>query len=101
MDEQTSASLGGSHRRRSMFVAMFVCGLFSIVPYLAHSQEQNEGPTALGQAAPFLAPAGVVTSTRNPLQIAILHWYSANQTTAFGVGTNPQGMAFDGANIWV
>jgi hypothetical protein len=40
-------------------------------------------------------------SLPNPLQVAILHWYSANQTTSFSVGTSPYGVAFDGANIWV
>src|SRR5712691_3081715 len=44
---------------------------------------------------------GVTSSTKNPLQIATLHWYNANQTTTFGVGTRPFGVAFDGANIWV
>ena len=28
---------------------------------------------------------GVTNSTKNPLQIAILHWYDANQTTTFVV----------------
>src|SRR5438132_13317344 len=44
---------------------------------------------------------GVTNSTKNPLQIAILHWYDANQTTTFTVGTEPIGVAFDGANMWV
>src|SRR5260370_37411482 len=33
--------------------------------------------------------------------VAILRWYAANLTTTFSVGTNPVGVAFDGANIWV
>jgi hypothetical protein len=38
----------------------------------------------------------------SPMQIALLHWYEAIQTgNAFSVGTNPGGIAFDGANIWV
>ncbi len=42
------------------------------------------------------------TQTRNPLQIATLRWYEAIQSGAdFAVGTNPVGIAFDGANIWV
>src|SRR5579862_6471287 len=40
----------------------------------------------------------------NPLKIALLKWYQANQTTSFIVGktqnSNPYGVAFDGANIW-
>ena len=42
-----------------------------------------------------------VGSAANPNQIALLRWYSANLTTAFSVGTGPQGVAFDGLNIWV
>jgi YVTN family beta-propeller protein len=45
--------------------------------------------------------AQVTNSTKNPMQVATLHWYKANLTTAFGVGTRPLGVAFDGANIWV
>jgi outer membrane lipoprotein-sorting protein len=37
----------------------------------------------------------------NPNQVAILRWYSANQTANFPVGIAPFGVAFDGANIWV
>ncbi len=37
----------------------------------------------------------------NPNQVAILRWYSANQTADFPVGNSPYGVAFDGANIWV
>ena len=33
----------------------------------------------------------------NPLKIALLHWYSANETTHFPVGEAPVGVAFDGA----
>src|SRR5215472_9146328 len=47
------------------------------------------------------AQSGVVNSTKNAKQTAILHWYDANQTTSFAVGNTPAGVAFDGANIWV
>ena len=44
----------------------------------------------------------MTSSTQNPLQIALLHWYNANLTTPFSVGkVVPNGVAFDGANIWV
>jgi DNA-binding beta-propeller fold protein YncE len=33
--------------------------------------------------------------------IALLRWYSANQTTHIAVGATPYGVAFDGSNIWV
>ena len=59
-----------------------------------------------GSAA--LAQGGVTNSTKNPAQIATLHWYEANVTTSFQVGTVPNqfgtaptSVAFDGANIWV
>lgn len=47
------------------------------------------------------AQNGVTNSTKNPLQIAILHWYSANRTTQFNLSASPVAVAFDGANIWV
>jgi hypothetical protein len=49
----------------------------------------------------FTPGIGVSTSTQNPLQIAILHWYDANLTTTFGVGTSPNDVAFDGSSVWV
>src|ERR1700674_3558632 len=36
----------------------------------------------------------------NPLRGALLRWYRANRTTSFSVGSQPYGVAFDGANIW-
>jgi hypothetical protein len=47
-----------------------------------------------------LAQGGVTNSTKNRQQIAILHWYEANLTTRFS-GFQPNGVLFDGANIWV
>jgi hypothetical protein len=36
------------------------------------------------------------------MSIALLRWYDANQTgLAYTVGTDPGGVAFDGANTWV
>ncbi len=52
-----------------------------------------------GYFAPLTEAQAVVA---NPLQVALLRWYPANQSGAtFGVGANPRGVAFDGANIWV
>jgi hypothetical protein len=48
-----------------------------------------------------LASAQVVSSMKNPNQIATLRWYAANQTTAFPTGSGPYGVAFDGSSIWV
>src|SRR5580658_7795473 len=36
----------------------------------------------------------------NPLKVALLKWYPANRTTRIKVGSQPYGVAFDGANIW-
>src|SRR5579863_8737980 len=41
-----------------------------------------------------------VTQPVNPLRVALLRWYRANTTTRFKVGSQPYGVAFDGANIW-
>ena len=50
----------------------------------------------------LLAANGVVSTKENPLQVAILHWYNANQVpTSFSAGFLPVGVAFDGASIWV
>jgi len=48
-----------------------------------------------------LGQGGVTSSTKNPAQIAILHWYPANLTTTFQAGTFPNSVAFDGASIWI
>lgn len=40
----------------------------------------------------------------NPIQIALLRWYQANTASALALENtciSPQGVAFDGANIWV
>jgi hypothetical protein len=54
----------------------------------------GSGSLIFGQAE---AAAGV-----NYQQVALLKWYAANQTGGtFAVGAGPEGVAFDGANIWV
>jgi len=82
-------------------VAAVAFGVLSIVPYLARTQEQSEvgpAPESETQTTPI---SGVTSSTQNPLQIALLHWYNANLTTTFTVGGYANAVAFDGANIWV
>jgi len=52
-------------------------------------------------AVGLLAANGVVSSTKNPLQVALLHWYQANQVpTSFPAGGFTVGVAFDGSSIW-
>src|SRR5271168_3478484 len=46
------------------------------------------------------ASAPAIATASNPLKVALLHWYAADITTNFSVGDEPEGVAFDGANIW-
>jgi DNA-binding beta-propeller fold protein YncE len=47
-------------------------------------------------------PQGPPGLSYSPMQIALLRWYEANQAgITFSVGSHPQGICFDGANIWV
>jgi hypothetical protein len=63
-----------------------------------------QGPQGLqGQqgAEGLRGPAGLGF---NPQQIALLKWYGANQTptiVSLGPPSTPNGLAFDGSNIWV
>jgi len=78
----SSVVLVMSRHVRSAVAAVLLCLLWAMASTRAHSQ--------------------VVNSTQNPLQLALLHWYSANLVpTQFGVAYYPAGLAFDGANIWV
>ena len=83
--------------KRVAVAAAVLFGLLGIVPYLAVTQEQSE----IGEAPQRSPLIGVTSSTQNPLQIALLHWYNADLTTTFRVGTGPLAAAFDGANMWV
>jgi len=71
--------------------AILLCGLVGSSFYPAQAQDTTT----------VKPPAGVVSSTQNPLQVALLHWYSANQTAAFTTGSGPYGIAFDGASLWI
>lgn len=94
------AILGAWRRIGSVTVVLLLLGLLGTSLHLAHPQEQGE---ASGEepAQPSSPLIGVTSSSQNPLQIAILHWYDANLTTQFTTATGPMGVAFDGANIWV
>ena len=53
-------------------------------------------------ASALFAADGVEALKVNPQQVAILHWYGANQApTSFTAGAYPVGVAFDGSSIWV
>jgi hypothetical protein len=99
MKGQISPVLDSLNVRKRLGIAVVLCGLLSFAPYLAVTQGQTQiGPQPAAQSSSLI---GVTDSTQNPLQIAILHWYKANLTTTFKVGTFPSGAVFDGANIWV
>src|SRR6267143_6354164 len=73
-----TAPKGGSMKRKFAVLAVLLCAAFGL-----------------------LAASGVVSSTKNPLQVALLHWYPANQVpTSFPAGGFTVGVAFDGASIW-
>ncbi len=97
MKKQSSAMLGKLNLVKLGVLAILLCGLVTVL-HLTRLQGQNEVADVAQPRAPL---SGVVRSAKNPLQIAILHWYNANQTASFAVGTGPIGVAFDGANIWV
>ncbi|MCH7979447.1 MAG: hypothetical protein IH935_10780 [Acidobacteria bacterium] len=57
------------------------------------------GPT--GPAGPE-GPQGTPGVGLNPLQVATLRWYEANETGPdFSISSAPRAVAFDGTNIWV
>ena len=59
------------------------------------------GPRVIQDQRVPKGPGGPGASL-NPLQIALLRWYEANDTgLTYAVGDMPQAICFDGANIWV
>ncbi len=55
-----------------------------------------------GSGLTNLSSSQLVGGGINPQQVALLKWYAANQTgITYAVGVQPNGLAFDGANIWV
>src|SRR5882672_765805 len=90
--------------KRSNF-NVYCCWLHSFRRCLSMSKLRRLSALAVTVAslvsAQALGQSGVTTSTKNPQQIATLHWYKANQTTKVNVGNLPAGAAFDGANLWV
>jgi hypothetical protein len=101
LKKQIRAILGRLQPVKSAAVAILFSGLLATsFVYLAYPHEQSEAQTTKSAPA-SRPPIGVTTSTQNPLQVAILHWYDANLTTQFTTGTAPNGVAFDGSSIWV
>ena len=64
---------------------------------------QQSDLAASGFVTRSLADARYARISPTTQQIALLKWYTAISGTQadFGVGVNPHGIAFDGANMWV
>lgn len=75
MKKQIRGVLEMLRAAKQHLVPMFIFGLAAMLPHLAYPQ--------------------VVSSKLNPLQVARLHSYPANQTTtsSFAVGTEPYAVA--------
>ena len=73
-------------------VSIGICLMLAVIAaaslYPSRAQEVDNAPPTTNWAE------------GNPLKIALLRWYQANTTTRFKVGSQPYGVAFDGANIW-
>jgi hypothetical protein len=72
---------------KGKYLVLVLLSILLVTPFLAYAQG--------------VPPIGVTKSNRNPLQIAILHWYDANLAASFPTGNTPGPIAFDGANMWV
>src|ERR1051326_7474509 len=82
--------------KKQIVVVASLCVLVTALAasFPSHAQKTASQPTQVeaGNGAPPLA---------NPLKVALLKWYKANTVpTEFPVGQGPEGLAFDGANIW-
>ena len=98
MKLKDSAMLGAFRSRTTVTLTMLFTGVLGLFVFLANPQQHTQAQTS---GAASLPPGGVTSSQQNPLQIATLHWYNANLTTQFTLGTAPYGIAFDGTNLWV
>ncbi len=59
-----------------------------------------QGPT--GPTGPVGPPGPPGPATPNPLRVAVLRWYQANQQPLkFTANGDPRYIAFDGANMWI
>jgi hypothetical protein len=81
-------------------------GVHALAPGATPSTAQNvallaDGPVVVNGPLSVQGQAPLTSLLPTPGQLATLHWYAANQSTAFAVGKSPSAVAFDGANIWV
>ena len=88
MKGQRWTILSRLHPRKALVVTVFVLGFLGVALHAARTQEQSEG-SATGATLQSPGFAGVVSSTQNALQIALLHWYAANLAAQFPAGAIP------------
>src|SRR5580704_16620710 len=85
---------GGRRFMKPIVIGMsMILAVFAAASFIAGQTPAASSPEQpAGNGAPPLS---------NPLKVALLEWYPANQVpTYFSVGQSPDGVAFDGANIW-
>lgn len=68
---------------------------------VAHDGTLTGDGTAASPLRVNIPALGLSSAAPNPLQIATLQWYAANEIADFSVGAGPLRIAFDGASIWV
>jgi outer membrane lipoprotein-sorting protein len=84
MPRNTSvSSTSRNNAGRHVVTVTFLCALLAIASCIAQAQ------------------GGVVTSTQNPMQLALLHWEKGNQAAHLTTGSYPIALAFDGGSLWV
>ena len=79
----------------------FIFAVLGVLTLLFCLQAQRGGPPSASADLSTLEPLSATTGSINFNAIAILRWYAANLTAGFSVGNGPQGVAFDGADVWV
>ena len=84
MPRNTSvSSTSRNNAGRHVVTVTFLCALLAIASCIAQAQ------------------GGVVTSTQNSMQLALLHWEKGNQAAHLTTGSYPIALAFDGGSLWV
>jgi hypothetical protein len=79
-------------------IAVFAVALGAVGP---PGPQGPQGLTGATGATGPPGPQGPPGMAFNPLQVALLRWYDHISGVQFSAGTEPEGLAFDGENIWV
>ena len=97
----------GFDRMKVVAFVVVLAGLAVLVMLNSVAAAPNsEQQAATGQANvsnQFFHPEVLKSPFYNPLQVALLAWYPANTVSSYTYAgnPNPNGIAFDGTNIWV